>query len=92
MTLDIDNIGGELVGSCRGKVLRFPAGRVCQEPGCRTRLSVYNSRARCALHDFDAALVSVRPPAPIKNVHHFDGHRDGSRPHRPRHHVTGSAA
>jgi hypothetical protein len=25
-------------------------GRVCSEPGCTTRLSIYNDADRCALH------------------------------------------
>lgn len=62
MTLlgDIENIGGELVGRSRGRAHRFPTGRVCEEPGCKTRLSVYNSRPRCAAHDFDPTLMNFR--------------------------------
>lgn len=69
MTMEIDSIGGELLGGARGKVLRFPTGRVCAEPGCRTRLSVYNRRPRCAVHDFDPTLVSFRSPPPIHKSH-----------------------
>jgi hypothetical protein len=29
---------------------KFSSGRVCAEPGCRTRLSVYNGRDYCSLH------------------------------------------
>ncbi len=28
----------------------FAAGRTCEEPGCRTRLSMYNDGERCSLH------------------------------------------
>jgi len=87
MTLDFESVGGELVGASRGRVLRFQAGRICQEPGCRTRLSVYNSRSRCALHDFDNSLVSARPPAPPGNVHRLDAGR-----RRPAHRRATSAA
>lgn len=94
MTFEFESVGGELMGSARGKVLQFPTGRVCEEPGCRTRLSVYNSRVRCALHDFDPTLVSVRPPAPMKSVHHLDTSRVVPVRHRHRsgRHVTHSAA
>jgi len=62
MALDIDEIGGEMLGVARGHVHRSPAGRVCAQPGCRTRLSVYNSRPKCALHDFDTSLANFRWP------------------------------
>lgn len=29
----------------------FAEGRRCAEPGCRTRLSIYNPRERCWLHE-----------------------------------------
>jgi hypothetical protein len=50
----------ELLGAARGPVRRFPAGRVCEEPGCETRLSIYNSRPRCSVHDFDETLLHFR--------------------------------
>lgn len=28
----------------------FPAGRVCDEPSCRTLLSIYNNSTTCAVH------------------------------------------
>ncbi len=30
---------------------RHPQGRVCNSPGCETRLSVYNPDNNCALHE-----------------------------------------
>ena len=30
---------------------RYRQGRVCQEPGCSTRLSIYNDGKHCALHE-----------------------------------------
>jgi hypothetical protein len=29
----------------------YPTGRICAEPGCGTRLSVYNRAARCWQHE-----------------------------------------
>lgn len=29
---------------------RFPSGRVCKEPACGVRLSIYNNGKFCALH------------------------------------------
>ena len=29
---------------------RNPSGRVCQQPGCETRLSTYNRRDKCWAH------------------------------------------
>ena len=29
---------------------KFRAGRVCADPDCQTRLSIYNSGKHCALH------------------------------------------
>lgn len=70
MAIDADSVGGELVGRERGHVVRFPSGRVCAEPGCLTHLSIYNSRPKCAEHDFDASLMNFRSP-----VLHDDGRR-----------------
>jgi hypothetical protein len=36
----------------RGTVARHEAGRICEEPACETRLSIYNSAPRCSLHEF----------------------------------------
>lgn len=54
------SFSGELLGSARRPVRHFSPGRVCEEPGCDTRLSIYNSRARCAMHDFDESLLHFR--------------------------------
>jgi hypothetical protein len=64
MSLNVDSVGGELLGKDRGHVVAFSAGRVCTEEGCHTRLSIYNSRTRCAAHDFDASLMNFRSPSP----------------------------
>lgn len=68
MILDESSIGGELVGAHKHAVRKFATGRVCEQEGCLTRLSVYNSRARCALHDFDASLVHVHVHVPRKTT------------------------
>jgi hypothetical protein len=54
MTIAFDDemVGGELLGAQRGRVRSYPPGRVCAADGCHTVLSVYNARARCAVHDF----------------------------------------
>ncbi len=62
MAVNADSVGGEFVGRQRGHVVSFPTGRMCAEAGCRTRLSVYNSRPKCAVHDFDASLMNFRSP------------------------------
>jgi hypothetical protein len=64
MMENVDSVGGELLGRDRGTVATFPPGRICEEPGCATRLSRYNSRSRCAAHDFDATLLHFRCPTP----------------------------
>jgi hypothetical protein len=39
------------VGIHRRPMNTFRADRTCAEPGCETRLSVYNPRQRCWLHE-----------------------------------------
>jgi len=34
----------------RGQIASFGTGRTCREPGCTTRLSIYNEQAICANH------------------------------------------
>jgi len=29
----------------------FPPGRLCEEPGCETLLSIYNDNTYCSLHE-----------------------------------------
>ncbi len=36
--------------SADGKTSRNAEGRVCQDPDCETRLSVYNEQEFCSLH------------------------------------------
>jgi hypothetical protein len=47
----------------RGVVVRQEAGRICQEPACDTRLSIYNSALRCSVHElgFRPTLTVNRP-------------------------------
>ena len=55
-------LSGALVGGPSRRAATFGTGRVCEEEGCSTRLSMYNSRTRCAAHDFDASLMNFRCP------------------------------
>ena len=52
ITINDDLIGGELLGAHLVPVRAYPPQRVCAHMGCRTILSVYNGRSRCAEHDF----------------------------------------
>ena len=49
--LDDEAIGGPIIGAEPHHVKIFPSDRVCEYPGCRTRLSVYNHGPLCAAHD-----------------------------------------
>ncbi|HZU78810.1 MAG TPA: hypothetical protein VE991_02745 [Acidimicrobiales bacterium] len=62
-----DAMAGEFVGGAHRPVATFRSGRTCEHPGCTTRLSIYNSRPCCALHDFDASLLHFR------SARHDDG-------------------
>jgi hypothetical protein len=44
-------LSGEAITSAERQSRRFGAGRVCAEPGCETRLSIYNDGRHCALHE-----------------------------------------
>ena len=43
-------------GRLAERVKDYGDGRLCEAPGCSTRLSIYNPDRRCALHE--AALVT----------------------------------
>lgn len=62
MTVDDVAIGAEVVGARGTRLKKFAVGRVCEQEGCRTVLSVYNSHKRCALHDFDGSLAHPHVP------------------------------
>lgn len=34
----------------RGQIASFGTGRICREPGCSTKLSIYNEQSICANH------------------------------------------
>lgn len=70
MTLDSGSIGGETLSGCTRKARTYPRGRTCAKEGCGTRLSVYNSRPCCSVHDFDrhADGLSVRDSAHNRRV------------------------
>jgi hypothetical protein len=48
--MDDRGVSGERVTSADVPSRRWRAGRVCQEKGCSTRLSIYNDADRCSLH------------------------------------------
>jgi len=45
-----EQVRGERITSIEGRTRRHTAGRVCEEPDCGTRLSIYNDGTRCSLH------------------------------------------
>jgi hypothetical protein len=49
--MDDTSIVGYRFSSEEGSVPRFPTGRVCEEAGCTTRLSIYNDGDFCARHE-----------------------------------------
>ena len=44
-------VGGERISSSDQPARRSAEGRTCHEPGCRTRLSIYNDGSYCSLHE-----------------------------------------
>ncbi len=47
---------------------KFPEGRVCESPGCETRLSTYNRRERCWAHaEVKIPRLRGRKPAAENN-------------------------
>jgi hypothetical protein len=44
----------------RGHVVSFGDGRICAVPGCATRLSRYNSGARCSARHHEPSAPRVR--------------------------------
>ena len=47
---------------------KFPEGRVCESPGCETRLSTYNRRERCWAHaEMKIPRLRGRKPAADSN-------------------------
>jgi len=49
-------IGAEAFNNHDRPPRRFTPGRLCAEPDCVTRLSIYNESDYCSLHRVDAAL------------------------------------
>jgi len=49
--MDDTTIVGHRFSSEERSVARFPTGRVCGNPDCRTRLSIYNDGDFCARHE-----------------------------------------
>lgn len=49
-------------------VTTTPAGRVCAHQGCETKLSIYNSSDRCAMHHrFVTIVPRATPPVAASN-------------------------
>jgi hypothetical protein len=48
---DDEAIGEPIIGAEHHRVKAYPRDRVCEHPGCSTRLSVYNYGSLCAAHD-----------------------------------------
>jgi hypothetical protein len=44
-------VGGTRITSIDRPSRRYAAGRVCLEPGCGTRLSIYNNGKFCYTHE-----------------------------------------
>ena len=47
-------------GRLAERVKDYGGGRLCEVPGCATRLSIYNPERRCALHEDQPATRSRR--------------------------------
>jgi hypothetical protein len=45
-----DQVRGERITSIEGRTKRVAPGRVCENPRCSTRLSIYNEGKHCSLH------------------------------------------
>jgi hypothetical protein len=56
---ELNVLRGVRAESRRSRLRIFPGGRVCDEPGCGTRLSVYNSRERCWQHEPPRSFIPV---------------------------------
>jgi hypothetical protein len=48
--MDDRSLSGERITSTEQPSRRYKPGRVCEEPGCRTKLSIYNDGQFCSLH------------------------------------------
>jgi hypothetical protein len=49
--LRLARIRGTAPSSSDATSRRFPTGRVCSATGCTTRLSIYNAKSSCWLHE-----------------------------------------
>ena len=45
------SLGGHALSSSERPSRAFPEGRTCREPGCNTRLSIYNNGKYCYQHE-----------------------------------------
>jgi len=51
----VAHVGGRPISGHDRPSRAFKAGRVCQEPGCDTRLSIYNKGKYCYQHEPNSA-------------------------------------
>ena len=52
---NVAHVGGRPISGHDRPSRSFKAGRVCQEPSCDTKLSIYNKGKYCYLHEPHAA-------------------------------------
>lgn len=50
---------GSLVDSGTAPSAQFEAGRICNEPGCKTVLSIYNATDHCAQHPANVVRLTT---------------------------------
>lgn len=60
---DQQTFSGDSLTSGGRPARAFRRGRVCQEPDCETRLSMYNPGSRCCLHEPMAQVRTRGVPA-----------------------------
>jgi len=51
------------LGRAAERVADYGRDRVCEHPGCTTRLSIYNPEPRCALHEAKSRPYARRQSA-----------------------------
>jgi hypothetical protein len=71
MHLHTETVTGEFPNDHDRPPRKFAQGRVCAEPGCSTRLSIYNEGEHCSLH-----MVAVAPRVRGKKLGWRRQHRE----------------
>jgi len=70
MQLHTETVSGEVPSDHGRPPPRFAQGRVCADPECTTRLSVYNESQYCSLH-----MAGLAPRVRGRNLDWPRGHR-----------------